>query len=277
MLRNPKNPARYGSRYSTRSGGDGVGSPQRHDAEKNMNNRKTILLVLLLIILGVGFLFLPVKAWMLASQDWIRGLGFIGPIVFVLLYVILTVCLIPGSAMTVAAGAIFGLWLGAGAAIIGANLGAFCSFLLAKTKLRAKVSEWAKSNPKFAALDRAIGQAGFKMVLLARLSPAFPFTLLNYLLGLTSVKTVPYVLANLLGMLPATFLFVYLGSIAGETLTGQVSGEASTFQLVLKVVGLLATIAIVIFVTRIARKAMAEAENTEAKNITPTLPATEVS
>ena len=277
MLRNPKNPARYGSRYSTWSGSDGVGAWQRHDVEKNMNNRKVFLLALLLIILGVGFLFLPVKVWMLASQDWIRGLGFIGPIVFVLLYVLLTVCLIPGSAMTLAAGAIFGLWLGAGAAIIGANLGALCSFLLAKTRLRAKVSEWAQAKPKFAALDRAIGQAGFKMVLLARLSPAFPFTLLNYLLGLTSVKTIPYILANLLGMLPATFLFVYLGSVAGETLTGKVAGGASTFQLVLKVIGLLATIAVVIFVTRIARKAIAEAENIEATNIPPTLPATEVS
>ena len=100
---------------------------------------------------------------------------------------------------------------------------------------------------------------------------------MNYLLGLTSVKTIPYILANLLGMLPATFLFVYLGSVAGETLTGKVAGGASTFQLVLKVIGLLATIAVVIFVTRIAHKAIAEAENTEAKNIAPTLPATEVS
>jgi uncharacterized membrane protein YdjX (TVP38/TMEM64 family) len=225
-----------------------------------MNNRKAILLAVILLAVGIGFLFLPVKAWTLALQGWIKGLGLLGPVVFVLLYVIATVLLIPGSALTLAAGAIFGLWVGAATVIVGANLGALCSFLLAKTKLRAKVSEWAAANPKFAALDRAIGQNGFKMVTLTRLSPAFPFTLLNYLLGVTSVKTIPYVLANSLGMLPATFLYVYFGSLAGDTLTGAASGSASTWQFVLKIVGLLATIAVVVFVTRTARKAIAEAE-----------------
>jgi uncharacterized membrane protein YdjX (TVP38/TMEM64 family) len=226
-----------------------------------MNNRKAILVGLIVLALGVGFLFLPVKTWTLALQSWIQSLGWLGPIVFALLYIIATMLLIPGSALTLAAGAIFGLWIGAATVIVGANVGALCSFLLAKTRLRAKVQEWAAANPKFAALDRAIGQNGLKMVTLTRLSPAFPFTLLNYLLGVTSVKTGAYVLGNLLGMLPATFLYVYLGSLAGDTLTGAASGGASTFQFVLKIVGLLATIAVVIFVTRTARKAIADAES----------------
>lgn len=226
-----------------------------------MNNRKALLIGLILLAVGVGFLFLPVKAWTLSLQDWIQSLGWIGPIVFVAIYVVATMLLIPGSALTLAAGAIFGLWVGAVTVIVGANLGALASFLLAKTRLRAKVQEWAQANPKFAALDRAIGQNGFKMVTLTRLSPAFPFTLLNYLLGVTSVKTGAYVAANLVGMLPATFLYVYLGSLAGDTLTGAVSGGASTFQFVLKIVGLLATIFVVVFVTRTARKAIAEAES----------------
>jgi uncharacterized membrane protein YdjX (TVP38/TMEM64 family) len=241
-----------------------------------MNNRKAILIGLMLLAVGIGFLFLPVKAWTLALQGWIKGLGLIGPLVFVLIYVIATVLLIPGSALTLAAGAIFGLWVGAATVIVGANLGALCSFLLAKTRLRDKVQEWAAGNPKFAALDRAIGQNGFKMVALTRLSPAFPFTLLNYLLGLTSVRTGSYLLANLLGMLPATFLYVYFGSLAGDTLAGAATGSASTFQLVLKIVGLLATIAVVVIVTRIARKAIAEAEGETAATPTPDLQASEV-
>jgi uncharacterized membrane protein YdjX (TVP38/TMEM64 family) len=236
-----------------------------------MNNRKALLIGLIVLAVGVGFLFLPVKAWTLALQSWIQSLGWLGPIVFVLLYIIATMLLIPGSALTLAAGAIFGLWVGAATVIVGANAGALCSFLLAKTRLRAKVQEWAAANPKFAALDRAIGQNGLKMVTLTRLSPAFPFTLLNYLLGVTSVKTGAYVLGNLLGMLPATFLYVYLGSLAGDTLTGAASGGASTFQFVLKIVGLLATIAVVIFVTRTARKAIAEAES-EAQGSTDLQP-----
>ncbi len=228
-----------------------------------MKNRKAVLLGLIVLAVGIGFLFLPVKAWTLALQGWIKGLGLLGPVVFALLYVIATVLLIPGSALTLAAGAIFGLWIGAATVIVGANLGALGSFWLAKTRLRAKVSEWAAANPKFAALDRAIGQNGFKMVTLTRLSPAFPFTLLNYFLGLTSVRTGAYVLANLLGMLPATFLYVYFGSLAGDTLTGAATGSggsASMWQFALKMVGLIATIAVVVFVTRTARKAIAEAE-----------------
>ncbi|HEX4951409.1 MAG TPA: TVP38/TMEM64 family protein [Blastocatellia bacterium] len=229
-----------------------------------MKNRKAIMIAVILLLVGIGFLFLPVKAWTLALQHWIQSLGWIGPLVFVLFYVIATILLIPGSALTLAAGAIFGLWVGAVTVIVGANLGALGSFLLAKTRLRDKVQEWAAANPKFAALDRAIGQNGFKMVTLTRLSPAFPFTLLNYLLGVTSVRTAPYVLGNLLGMLPASFLYVYLGSLAGETLSGAATGGATTLQLVLKIVGLLATVAVVIFVTRIARKAIAEAEGEAA-------------
>lgn len=222
-----------------------------------MNKRKIIWVVLVLAVVGIGFLFLPVKAWAMALQTWIQGLGYFGPVVFILLYVVATVFLIPGSALTLVAGAIFGLWLGAATVIVGANLGALTSFLLAKTKLRDNVREWAKGNPKFAALDRAIGQNGFKMVLLTRLSPAFPFTLLNYFLGLTSVPVGAYVLANFLGMLPATFMYVYFGSLAGDTITGSVTGSASALQWGLKIVGLLATIVVVVFVTNMARKAMA--------------------
>ena len=101
------------------------------------------------------------------------------------------------------------------------------------------------------------------MVLLTRLSPVFPFTLLNYFLGLTSVRTGAYLLANLLGMLPATFLYVYFGSLAGDTLTGTVASGATTLQFGLKIVGLLATLAVVVFVTRVARKAISEAQITE--------------
>ncbi len=126
--------------------------------------------------------------------------------------------------------------------------------------MREKVARWAEANPKFAALDRAIGQNGFKMVFLSRLSPAFPFTLLNYLLGLTTVRASSYALANLLGMLPGTFLYVYIGATAREALAGGAADETGALQLALKIVGLLATFAVVFIVTRAARKAMAEAE-----------------
>ena len=98
------------------------------------------------------------------------------------------------------------------------------------------------------------------MVLLTRLSPVFPFVLLNYFLGLTAVRTGSYVLANVIGMLPATFLFVYIGAAARDALAGQMDAAAGFYQQILKYVGLLATVAVVVVVTRIARKALREAE-----------------
>ncbi len=225
-----------------------------------MQKLKPFLLIALLLALGIGFLFLPIRQWFLLLQVRIEALGAIGPIVIIVVYVALTVLLIPGSALTLGASTIFGFWKGLAIVLVGANLGALCSFLLARTTLREKVARWAAANPKFAALDRAIGQNGFKMVFLARLSPVFPFTLLNYLLGLTTVRTPAYILANLIGMLPGTVLYVYLGATAHDALAGGTATGATLWQQALKVVGLLATIAVVVSVTRIARKAMAQAE-----------------
>lgn len=225
-----------------------------------MRNLKAALIAVLLIAIGIGFLFLPIRQWFLQLEGQVESLGVAGPVVVAVAYVLMTVLLIPGSAITIGAGTIFGLGTGVLVVIFGANLGAFCSFLLARTFLREKVALWAQSNPKFGSLDRAIGREGFKMVLLSRLSPVFPFTLLNYLLGLTTVSTGSYVLANLLGMLPGTFMYVYIGTAARDALAGGAAGEATFFQQGLKYIGLAATVAVVIIVTRMARRAMAEAE-----------------
>jgi uncharacterized membrane protein YdjX (TVP38/TMEM64 family) len=225
-----------------------------------MQKQKPFLLIALLLAIGIGFLFLPIRQWFLLLHGHIEALGPIGPIVVVVAYVALTVLLIPGSALTLGASTIFGLWKGLVIVLIGANLGALSSFLLARTTMREKVARWAEANPKFAALDHAIGQNGFKMVFLSRLSPVFPFTLLNYLLGLTNVRISAYILANLFGMLPGTFLYVYVGATARDALTDNTASSATWWQQGLKVIGLLATVAIVVIVTRIARKALVQAE-----------------
>jgi len=205
-------------------------------------------------------------------ENYVRSFGSVGPLVVILAYIICTVLFIPGSAVTIGAGTLFGLKTGFLVVVIGANLGALCSFLLARTFLREKVTRWADGNPKFRSLDQAISQHGFKMVLLTRLSPVFPFVLLNYFLGLTAVRTRAYVLANLIGMLPATFLFVYIGAAARDAIAGQMETSASVYQQILKYVGLLATVAVVVMVTRIARKALREAERTQEGGASPGTP-----
>jgi pyruvate/2-oxoglutarate dehydrogenase complex dihydrolipoamide dehydrogenase (E3) component/uncharacterized membrane protein YdjX (TVP38/TMEM64 family) len=228
-----------------------------------MKKGKVVVLIALILGIGVGFLFLPVRQWFASFEGQIQSLGSIAPLVVALGYVITTVLCIPGSAITIGAGGLFGLKTGFLVVLVGANLGALCAFLLARTFLRERVAQWAEGNPKFHALDRAIGRQGFKMVFLSRLSPAFPFTLLNYFLGLTAVRAGSYVLANLLGMLPGMFLYVYIGAAARDALAGQAGPSSGIPQQVLKYGGLAATLAVVVIVTRIARRAMREAEELE--------------
>lgn len=225
-----------------------------------MQKSKSWLLLVLLLVLGFGFFFLPLGNWFLLAQGTIEALGVAGPLVVILAYIVFTVLLIPGSALTLGAATLFGFWRGLLVVLAGANLGALCSFLLARTLLHQRVQQWAAANPKFAALNRAIGQNGFKMVFLARLSPVFPFTLLNYLIGLTTVRVTSYTLANALGMLPGAFLYVYLGATARDALAGQTASRTTWLQLALKLVGLLATIAVVALITRAAQQALVQAE-----------------
>lgn len=221
---------------------------------------KLLILILVLAAVIFGLRVLPLRDWFIELESYARGLGPIGPAVWVLAYIICTVLFIPGSWLSIAAAGLFGFTTALVVVLIGANVGALCAFLLARGFLREKVARWAEGNPKFKSLDRAIGSQGFKMVFLSRLSPAFPFTLLNYLLGLTSVRTGSYILANLLGMLPGTFLYIYVGVAARDAIAGQLDAAAGLYQQILKYGGLLATIVVVVFITRMARRAMREAE-----------------
>ena len=228
---------------------------------------KAALVVVPVMAMAIGFFFLPVRQWFAVFEAYVHSLGVIGPVIYALGYAVLTVLLFPASFVTLGAGTIFGLKMGFVVAVVGANLGALCSFLLARTFLREKVVGWTASHPRFRFLDQAIGKQGFKIVLLCRLSPIFPFILLNYFLGLTAVRTAAYVLANLLGMLPAMFLFVYFGAAARDALDAQPSAATDFYQQVLKYVGLLATLAVFVVVTRLARKALRAAEQAQEGSV----------
>jgi uncharacterized membrane protein YdjX (TVP38/TMEM64 family) len=224
---------------------------------------KTLLLIFLVVDVAVALLFLPFREWFLQFESTVQDLGAVGPAVVVLVYVAATVLLVPGSALTIASGTLFGLPVGFLVAFTDANLETLSAFLLARTRLRARVARWAEGNGKFRSLDQAIGHQGFKLVFLSRLSPAFPFAVLNYLLGLTAVRPGAYVLANLLGMLPGAFLYVYLGVAARDVLAGDAYEAAGVYQQIVKYVGLFATIAVVVMVTQLARKALRAAERTQ--------------
>jgi uncharacterized membrane protein YdjX (TVP38/TMEM64 family) len=187
----------------------------------------------------------------------LSGLGAWAPLAFVIGYILATVALVPGSILTLAAGALFGLWKGAVLAFIAATLGAAAAFLVARHLARDFVHRRLGGDQRVAAIDRAIGDHGRKIVFLLRLSPIFPFNLLNYLLGLTTVRFTDYLIASL-GMLPGTFLYVYYGKIVGDVarLAGPNPVRGTQAYYALLGVGLAATITVVAVVTRAARRTL---------------------
>ncbi|MFQ5877455.1 MAG: TVP38/TMEM64 family protein [Acidobacteriota bacterium] len=191
---------------------------------------------------------------------WLEGIGAWGPIAFVLGYVVATVAFVPGSLLTLAAGALFGLARGTLYVFAGATAGASAAFLVSRYLARAAIERRLEGNERFAAIDRAVAREGRKIVLLLRLSPVFPFNLLNYGLGLTRVRFIDYALASV-GMLPGTLLYVYYGKLAGDVASlaggGAVRHDAGYYAVL--VLGLAATVVVTTFVTRLARRALHEA------------------
>jgi uncharacterized membrane protein YdjX (TVP38/TMEM64 family) len=193
---------------------------------------------------------------------WVNGLGIWGPVVFVLGYAAAVVAFAPGSVLTLAAGAIFGLVKGAVLVFVAAVLGSCAAFLVARYVARAAVERRLAREPRFAAIDRAVGREGRKIVFLLRLSPVFPFTLLNYLLGLTRVGFADYALASV-GMIPGTVLYVYYGKLAGDV--AALAGGAAPARAAgpgywtVLALGLAATVAVTWVVTRTATRALREA------------------
>ncbi len=191
---------------------------------------------------------------------WVDGLGPWGPVVFIAGYVVATVALAPGAVLTLAAGAIFGLARGVIYVFVAATLGASAAFLVSRYVARSAIERRLTGNQRFAAIDRAIGAQGRRIVFLLRLSPVFPFNLLNYALGLTRVRFVDYLVASI-GMLPGTLLYVYYGTAIGSVaqLAGGARPQGGTAGLLLLGLGLVATVVVTAIVTRIARRALREA------------------
>ena len=215
------------------------------------------LAAVLLVIAGLFILGRFAGPYVETFKEWVRRLGPLAPTVFILGYIVATVAFLPGAILTAAAGAIFGLLWGTVYVFIGATIGACLAFLVARYFARGWVEKQVQGKPRFEAIDRAVGREGGKIVALLRLTPVVPFNLLNYALGLTKVRFWPYAFACF-AMLPGTFLYVYLGYIAEQAASGAAAGEATLWKWVLRIVGLLATIAVTVLVTRRAKRALDE-------------------
>jgi uncharacterized membrane protein YdjX (TVP38/TMEM64 family) len=230
------------------------------------------LTLMLVAMLAASTAILTVPAYRTAFNarltgflEAVRGLDGWGPVIVGAAFVPACLFSLPGSPLTLFGGFAFGGTFQGLAAVTacvsaGSTMGASAAFLVGRSLARAWIEKKVAANHRFRAIDRAVAEEGFKIVLLARLSPVFPFNLLNYAFGLTRVSLRDYVLASWLGMLPGTILYVYIGSTIGalaDIVAGKV--EKSPAQQILFYVGLAATLAIMLFITRIAKRALAAA------------------
>lgn len=195
--------------------------------------------------------------WLLSALGWIDSLGVVGGLAFIVIYIVATVAFLPGSILTLGAGVVFGVGLGSVYVFVGATLGAIAAFLVGRYLARDWVSRKIEGNTSFSAIDQAVAKEGFKIVLLTRLSPVFPFNLLNYAFGLTGVSLRNYALGSV-GMIPGTIMYVYIGSLAGDLARlGTESPSANpAAQWAIRIIGFVATVAVTVYVTRVARQAL---------------------
>jgi uncharacterized membrane protein YdjX (TVP38/TMEM64 family) len=218
---------------------------------------KLLVAVGAVIVLALAAYFFPLVPALEHVSAWLGGLGVIGAALFAVLIAVSSLCLLPASPFIIAASAVFGFSLGLLTSAVGIILGAASGYFLSRLFLRKDVADQLKSRPSFKAIDQAIAEEGWKIVLLLRLCP-IPFGLANYLYGLTAIPFLPYLITTLLGAVPGLILFSHLGSAGKAGLQALASGNLNKGggEIVLLGLSLAATIVLVVLLPRIARRAL---------------------
>ena len=225
---------------------------------KQSNIKIIVLVVVAAALVTAGILF-DVNTYLRQLLDWIRDQGMVGVLVFAAVYIAATVLFIPGSILTLGAGFVYGVVWGTLYVSVASTIGATAAFLVGRYLARDWVASKVEGSPRFQSIDRAVGDEGWKIVGLTRLSPIFPFNLLNYAYGLTRVRLRDYFFASWIGMFPGTVMYVYIGSLAGSLATVGADGRSrTTGEWILYGVGLAATVVVTFYVTRLARKALSK-------------------
>jgi uncharacterized membrane protein YdjX (TVP38/TMEM64 family) len=211
-----------------------------------------IAIAVALVAVGVGWFLFPLREGVEAFERWITGLGIWGVALFALVYILATISLAPEWPLTIAAGLLYGVW-GFAITVVTATIAAALAFLIARYLARTKVRSLLERRRIFFAIDDAVAEEGWKIVALLRLSPLVPFNLQNYLFGVTAISFRHFVAATFAGIMPGTVLYVYLGALDRATASGRAS--VGTLKWAFFAAGLLATVVVVVLVTR---KAMAK-------------------
>lgn len=215
-----------------------------------MSTKSILSVVGLLILIGLAaWTFLPVEDTVSRFTGWISGLGAAGIILFAVIYIVGTLIVGPMWLVSVSAGIAYGFW-GIALVVPSATVAATIAFLIARYIAREKVAQYLGDHPRLKAIDAAVREHDFKIILLLRLSPVVPFGAKNYLLGLTGASVRSYVAGTLFGIIPGASLYVYLGVIGRLVATW----PQDAIEWAVLIIGLAATAFLVFFIHREARK-----------------------
>lgn len=226
------------------------------------SNLKLLFLSCLIVTLIIVARQLNFQGLLQTSVIWVHSLGVLGPIAYIVIYNLATLLFIPGSLLTLQGGCLFGVFWGSIYVLIAAIIGATLAFMIGRYLSRDWVFRQMEKHPKFKAIDLAVSKEGWKIVLLTRLSPIFPFNLLNYAFGVTQVSLKDYIFGSF-GIIPGTVMYVYIGSLAGNlaminTSPQLITKETQVWQWIIQVVGLIATVAMTVYITKVAQKALSQ-------------------
>jgi len=229
---------------------------------KSIGGRLKLKLKLLLwFFLGTTLIvaakYLNFQGLLHSALSWIASLGRWGPAMFIIIYILATVLFVPGSILALAAGVLFGVLWGSIYVSIGATIGAVVAFLIGRYLARGWVAKQIEGNGMFKVIDEAVAREGWKIVALMQLSPIFPFNMLNYAFGVTQVSFKDYFFPTWIGIMPGTVLYVYIGSLTGNlTMSAMKERSLTPIEWTCYAIGLIATVLVMIYATRIAKKAL---------------------
>ena len=228
------------------------------------------LSILLAAVLLTCVAFLEAEPHVLALLKWVDSHAFWGPAVFIIVYTLIVILLLPGMLFTLGAGFLFGIVKGSLLVIVAGTLGATVAFLTARLISRhyfgARLAGFFERHPSFAILDERVGRDEWKVVLLTRMVPFFPFKLSNYFFGISRFSLSNFVLGTLFGLIPITVTNVYIGSLAADLATlGSRSAARSNVEWAMYGVGLVVAVVVAVYIARLAHQALDARESRKEK------------
>lgn len=200
------------------------------------------------------------SAWfdeMVRWMETIQSAGWIGWLLFIGLYAVSCLLFVPGSVLTLGAGAVYGFWSGIFLVLVGNGAGALLSLLITRYLLRGWATKYFSRSPKMRALQTAVEEEGWKIVCLTHLSPVMPFSVINYAYGLTNISVGEFLLATELGSIPSTCIYVYVGTLLGNLAKiGPEIRHHDLLEWLFQGMGLIVTIAVTIYISRMASQTL---------------------